>query len=197
MKKSFSFHIFPQANHRKIHGFPVSTETYRIKKTENKTSISFFRLYKTKHRQDTKLTPGLQKAFVLSVSNRFHQILKSLEAHCHTHLLCLLRWTQWQMRCQHRSAGSCQVPSTCLPAAPGSLALTPAHPHPPLPCHRSQARVIWSGLGPERCLTPRHCPTATGAYVPRVGCQVIFVHHMRLCRSQVLSYLRHLNFKAS
>lgn len=47
------------------------------KEMKNKTSTSFFRLYKIKHQQNTKLTSALQNAFVLSVRNRFNQILRA------------------------------------------------------------------------------------------------------------------------
>lgn len=40
-EKIFFLSYFPLVSHRKIPGFPVSTETYRIKKMKNKSSISF------------------------------------------------------------------------------------------------------------------------------------------------------------
>lgn len=46
-------------------------------------------------------------------------------------------------------------------------------------------------------VAPHHFLTETAAHVPRIGCRVVFVPYLHLCRSLVFNYLCDSNFKAT
>lgn len=152
-EKVFFLSYFSTGKSQKNSWLSCLNRNLQNKENEKSNLNLFFRLYKIKRRGDTKLTPGLQNAFVLFVRNLFHQILKSLETHCRK-VYCVGSSGRWDASTQAQAAARCPLP-VCQPgqadersSRPQQPSTDPCPPSPttPMPLQPGSSCMVWVGF---------------------------------------------------